>query len=190
MKDRDEELYRQIGERIRQIREKKGESQTTLANALGCKQTIISKIENGEISLSTCRLIEIAKHFDISCDSLCTGNDLNDVLNVLSKYIQLKYDSCPYDDKKQEYLILQINTDLLCYLFQLALSEHLDILPDIARVAWQKAAKQNFHNALKDNTISFIPFPADQIVKDNSPNLWKQPELLEISIDNITNLFS
>lgn len=190
MNSKETSLYREIGERILKKREDKGESQTTLAQAIGCKQTVISKIENGEISINASRLNEIAKHYDVSCDFLLSGIDANNSLSLLPKFIQIEYDDCPCDDTTIHYPVLKIDSDLINYLFQIAQSESIKNLPEKARVAWHEAAKKQFTDANHTEKIAFIPFPEAEISKDNSPNSWNQKELLEKSNQNLTTLFS
>ena len=181
----------EIGNRIQKIRMQKEITQEDLAKKLNLKQSYISQIENGD---KTCRvplLIEIARHLEVSCDTLCTGFEADDLLTTLSKYVRLKYDFCPCDDTIHKYPILEINAALLEYLYQILLSEHIHDLPDEARNAWQDNAKQQFYKEKKEQVCSFIPFPENQIVKDNTPpNRWNQFELLHMVNDNISKLFS
>ena len=190
MKLNEEELHKQIGERIRQKREAKQISQQAMAESTNIPQTTISKIENGEITFNVYKLTQIANYLGISAGYLCTGIEENDILTILSQYVQLKYTSCTYDDTTQDYPVLEINSDFLNYLFQMAQSEHIHNLPKKARDAWQNAARKDFVNAPQKQSLSFIPFPAEQITKNSPPNCWHEPELLKKSDDNLHKLFS
>ena len=54
-----------VGERIKYLREKKGESQEKLGEAIGLSQNSISKLEKGETQLTLENQINIAKHFNV-----------------------------------------------------------------------------------------------------------------------------
>lgn len=79
-----------IAKRIKELREKNGETQNDLAVALKCNQNNISKIESGK-SLTSDNLIAIAEHYDVSLDYLCKGLGGANMLDTLSKYIQLYF---------------------------------------------------------------------------------------------------
>lgn len=84
-----------------------------------------------------------------------------------------------------------ISKALIHYLYQTILMEQYPTLPDTAQKAWAQVAEKEFYSDKdKDNYISFIPFPAENIVKDNTPNSWKQPELLAIITDYFKKTFS
>lgn len=76
---------------------------------------------------------------------------------------------------------LSINKSLINYLYQVAQSEHIPNLPDKAREAWYQEMEKEFNSSYMHNqdSISFIPFPSENISTDNSPNKWHQQELLE-----------
>lgn len=193
MKPEEDKIYVEIGDRIRQIRENNGESQEELAKIIGCTQVIISKIENGTISLNAYRLNKIAEHYHVSCDFFCKEKGANDTLTLLLEHVRLRYDECPYDDTTKQYPVLEIDTALLNYLFQMAQWENMNNIPEKARIAWQEAAKKEFNDASnkrKLEKIAFIPFPETQISKDNTPNFWHQDELLQKTNDNLSKLFS
>jgi DNA-binding XRE family transcriptional regulator len=68
-----DDICREIGLKLREIRQKKGLSQKTLAEKLGVSQQLISRIENGRENISLITLKNIATGLDakvtISLDS-------------------------------------------------------------------------------------------------------------------------
>lgn len=80
-----------VGERIKFLREKNGESQQKLGEILGLTQNAISKLENGDTSLTLENQIRIAEHYNVSHDYICTGRNNDSILTLLEKYLSLKY---------------------------------------------------------------------------------------------------
>jgi transcriptional regulator with XRE-family HTH domain len=70
MNSNDLKIYKDIGQRIRRIREKKGLSQLTLALALGKTQAYISKLEKGERRISLESLMEISKILNVPVEEI------------------------------------------------------------------------------------------------------------------------
>ena len=64
-----------VGERIKYLREKKGESQKKLGEAIGLSQNSISKLEKGETQLTLENQRNLVKHFNVSHDYLISGKD-------------------------------------------------------------------------------------------------------------------
>ena len=56
----------EIGKRVRKIRLQKGISQEQFGELIGIKKAAVSKIENGDNSLSRSNLISICKQFNIN----------------------------------------------------------------------------------------------------------------------------
>lgn len=198
-----QDLYEEIGERIKDLRKEKKLSQAGLVDALknnlsqtqsfkNLHQSVISSIENGDTSIDLKLLIQLADYFGVSYQYLITGKEVNENEHeILKQHISLKYEECPYDEQSQKYLTLCISKALIHYLYQTILIEQYPTLPDTAQKAWAQAVEKEFYSDKdKDNYISFIPFPAENIVKDNTPNSWKQPELLAIITDYFKKTFS
>lgn len=180
-----------IGSRLREIREAQHKSQSNVAQETGINQSTLSKIENENSGLTVQNLMILADYYKVSYEYLCRGTNL-DTLTVLTDHIHLQYYECPYDDSQQEYLVLEIDAALLNYLFQIAQANHIPKLPDKARDAWLKDAEKEFQSTPTDNRkkAQFIPFPAEAISRDNSPNNWHQPDLLDKSNDYISKFCS
>ena len=83
-------INKQIGDNIHVLRENAGYTQTTLARFLNVDQSLISKIEKGERSISTEMLEKLASLFGVTVDEIeydhisksnlsfaFRGNDLN-----------------------------------------------------------------------------------------------------------------
>ncbi len=64
------ELNKRIGQRIVEIREKKGWSQSDLARALGKDRQAVEKLENGRVNPTLYSLFEVAKALEVSLSSL------------------------------------------------------------------------------------------------------------------------
>lgn len=63
----------EIGKRVRKIRLQKGISQEQFGELIGIKKAAVSKIENGDNSLSRSNLISICKQFNINEEWLLYG---------------------------------------------------------------------------------------------------------------------
>lgn len=63
----------EIGKRVRKIRLQKGISQEQFGELIGIKKAAVSKIENGDSSLSRSNLISICKQFNINEEWLLYG---------------------------------------------------------------------------------------------------------------------
>ena len=61
-----------IGENIRSLRENAGFTQSNLAKFLGVDQSLISKVEKGERSLSTVMLEKLASLFGVTVEQMET----------------------------------------------------------------------------------------------------------------------
>jgi len=60
-----EVLLRSLGERIREIREKKGITQKELAHTIGKDQQSIQRLEAGKVNPSIYYLVEVAKGLEV-----------------------------------------------------------------------------------------------------------------------------
>jgi transcriptional regulator with XRE-family HTH domain len=72
---------KQIGQKIKKIRELKNYTQKHLADGLGLSQSAYSKIEMGESEISFSRLEKIAEIFEMKPEELITFDD-NTVFNI------------------------------------------------------------------------------------------------------------
>lgn len=73
--------YKKIGRRIKQIRESRGITQESLAEAIGCSSTHISAIERGASFPRGDKLIAILNTLKTSADSIFC-----DVVDISSEY--------------------------------------------------------------------------------------------------------
>lgn len=81
-----------IGERLKKLREDKGEKQQDVANAILVDRTVISFFERNERKPDVDKLIALAKHFDVTTDFLLCCSDVkktDTTLQAVSKYIGL-----------------------------------------------------------------------------------------------------
>ncbi len=70
-----ENIYKAIGERVRDLRKQKGWGQEKLGEYLGVEKGTISKYETGETRLSIEAIITLAKLFEVSTNFLLTGEE-------------------------------------------------------------------------------------------------------------------
>lgn len=78
----------QIGNRVKKVRLQKGISQEQFGELIGIKKAAVSKIENGENSLSKSNLISICRQFNINKDWLLYGT--GDMLIPQSKENEIR----------------------------------------------------------------------------------------------------
>lgn len=62
-----------IGERIAELRKKKGETQADLAKALYVKRETVNQWENETRDLKTAHTVALATHFGVTCDEILRG---------------------------------------------------------------------------------------------------------------------
>lgn len=62
---RTNEIYREIGRRLKERRDELGHGQAYIATALGVSQQHVSKLENGKNRLSLMQLLTVAKILDV-----------------------------------------------------------------------------------------------------------------------------
>lgn len=78
-----------LGQRIYKYRKEIGESQTDIANLLGVKRQLVSRIELGLSNLPYDKAIILASHFKISVSELIDGETLDDLYTMeLPVYVQ------------------------------------------------------------------------------------------------------
>lgn len=73
-----EVLLKNLGERIREIREKKGITQKELAHSIDKDQQSIQRLETGRINPSIFYLYEIAKGLEVNIESLLLASNNNE----------------------------------------------------------------------------------------------------------------
>lgn len=173
-----------IGERIKELRKKNGESQEALATALKCNQNNISKMESG-MSLTIENLISIAKHYHVSMDYLCNGEGGVDLLDTLTKYIKFSYsrtnDITSPDDETMSVPKLQVNKSLFDYIVQIEKARTDTNIPADLKEKWISIELEKFNSRLQNEEytdyISIVPIP-EEIA-------YKHPEtLLLVSTKN------
>lgn len=86
-----EQFYKNLGVRIKKLREKAELSQEKLAGLLGINRASVSQIENGERKISAQELSELSKIFNIAADVLLNLNqDIKVVLKPAQKSAVIK----------------------------------------------------------------------------------------------------
>ena len=99
-----QECLSKIPERIRDLRKQKGWSQETLGKKLGINFRTVSKIENGDCTISTDILLNCSLIFDVSLDYLC----FKDVVSQQENEFKEKYNQL--SDKRKEVIINVIDS--------------------------------------------------------------------------------
>ncbi len=157
-----------IGLRIKELREKNGESQEDLAKALNFHQNNISKIEKGN-SLTSQNLILIAQHYNVSLDYLCKGEGGTDLLDTLKKYISFRYTKMSYvfssDDTKYTIPKICINKSLFDYIVQIENARIDDKIPEELKNKWIAIELEKFNSRLQtddyNDNVYLIPVPEE-----------------------------
>lgn len=177
-----EKENKEIGKRIKLLREKKGESQEELGKAIGLSQNSISKIERGEVALTLENQLNIVAHYNTSHDYLCTGKNTDSFLNILNKYVSLKYEKLSIGSESFICPVLKINNIFYDYLIHSARAQDIQDMPDDIREMWLKKEVDNFYKRNKKNSFkefkSVVPLPEQLINPDDSKSEWKQTDLL------------
>ena len=172
-----------IGERIKKMRKEKGLSQEELGNAIGLTQNSISKMENGDISLTIDNLLHIASFFNVTTDYICTGQRNDNILSLLEKYACIEYQSLIYGTEHFDYPVLKINLLYFEYLIQVARAKSYK-LPDDVREMWLEKEIQSFNQSLRFDTypayIEIVPVPQKYIYPDNEDNVWEKSDLIRL----------
>ena len=73
------EFYKEMGGRIRGLREGLGMSQVKLSNHLGYLNSHVSRMESGSRRIQAHDLPMISKVFGVSVDELLYGEEVNDI---------------------------------------------------------------------------------------------------------------
>ena len=166
----------EIGKRIRDLREKNGETQNNLADALHCKQNNISKMERGK-SLTSDNLIAIAEHYNVSMDYLCKGEggiDLFDTSDsffneLCSKNLKLDFSNFSLQNQEDVPVVIQFlkqkSKEQVAQYDSLAMEQeenyyNEEIGEPIVRVS--KEAKKTIRVILSLSVYSFEKFLKDQ----------------------------
>ena len=76
---------RQLAQRIVKIRKQKGITQVELAKILGVTQSMVSRIELGELRLNGEVIVKLAKLYEVSTDELLGVRPIEDDRPVISR---------------------------------------------------------------------------------------------------------
>lgn len=109
---------REIGQRMKELREKANLLQTDMAKLFETNRTTIGKMESGSTAPSVKILVQYADYFDVSMDYLCCRTDqpqgrLYECRPVtkhsgenMGRFVEMCFDpSSPYHDKLKEALL-------------------------------------------------------------------------------------
>lgn len=66
-----------IGERLKELRQKKGLTQRVVAENMGISKPIMSQYESGQRLPSVPKLIQLAQYYKVSLDYLCGQTEEN-----------------------------------------------------------------------------------------------------------------
>lgn len=168
-------IKKEIGKRIKELRHKKNESQEEFADAIGLSQNSISKIERGEVALTLDNLIRLTEHFNVSFDYICSGSNKESLLDVLQKYIQVC--DCSLGSIQSINLELKINSTLINYLLMAKKIDILATCPDTREILLQDE-KDTFYKMIKDDneTGTYLGIPLTNndtlIIPDDYKKEW------------------
>ena len=171
-----------VGERIKFLRQKKGESQKKLGEIIGLSQNSISKLEKGETQLTLENLASIVSHYNVSYDYICTGKDNVSILSLLEKYISLNYQPIKNGNDHLLYPLLHIDKGFFDYLIRTSRAKSEVFIPEKLRNLWIDHEIQIFNELNKNNTFtekeSIVPLPQQLIYPDDNKTDWDQSDLL------------
>lgn len=171
-----------VGERIKYLREKKGESQEKLGEAIGLSQNSISKLEKGETQLTLENQCSLVKHFNVSHDYLISGKDEGSILNLLERYISMDYASISDGTNNFSCPVLHINKILFNYLMRTSKAKSDRYIPEDIKRTWIDKEidifyKSNEHNSFQESE-QVVPLPEQLIYPDEKKNGWQQADLI------------
>lgn len=172
---------KEIATRIKNLRKKNFETQKKIAEAIGIKQDSISKIEQGTMNVTMKNLIAIAKHYHVTCDYICFGNDANTILNLLNRYMKLQFSRVSFGEENLTCPEIKISKIYFDFLIQSAYANANDILPKKLKEQWLKSAKDNFYEEIDNESqqyVTVIPVPGNLIFPNDNRKDWKQSDLL------------
>ena len=172
-----------VGERIKKLRENKGESQEKLGEAIGLSQNSISKLEKGLTNLTLENLCNMAEHFNVSIDYICTGKNSDSILMLLEKYISLEYTELSEgEDIHLKYPVIRIKKYFFDYLMRKATAQKDNYLPNDVKEIWIERETKCFYEQDKNDSLtesaSVVPIPPQLIYPDDNKGDWKQSDLL------------
>ncbi|MCI9125936.1 MAG: helix-turn-helix transcriptional regulator [Eubacterium sp.] len=172
-----------VGGRIKKLREEKGESQEKLGEAVGLSQNSISKLEKGETNLTLENLCNMAEHFNVSHDYICTGKNSDSILMLLEKYISLDYSELSEGEEIHlKYPVIRIRKYFFDYLMRKATAQKDKYLPNDVKEMWIEKETKSFYEQDKNDSLtestSIVPIPPQLIYPDDSKSGWKQSDLL------------
>lgn len=171
-----------VGERIKQLRKNKGESQAKLGEVIGLSQNSISKLENNETQLTLENQCNLVKHFNISHDYLITGKDNNSLLTTLTNFISMKYNDFSVESNTYYCPSLVINKALFDYIKTKASAENIENMSPETKKTWIDEAVKNFYEIngeeASKESIEIIPLPQNLLFPDDNRKDWKQSDLI------------
>ena len=177
-----------VGERIKFLRKKNKETQEELGEALDLTQKSISNIENNITVLNVENLTKIANHYNVSTDYICIGTNSSSILELLEKYISIKFTNLNIGDSHYKYPTLQINSLFFDYLIQIAHAKQVEFIYDEIREDWIEKITKTFYENNKSKKLNlnnkFIPVPEHLILPDENKRDWKLGDLLR-EINNL-----
>lgn len=168
-------VKKEIGARIKKLRQEKNEAQDALAEAVGLSQNSISKIERGEVTLVLENQLNIAEYFHVSLDYLICGKDNSAVLNVLTQYISLEFSYINGNTDSTISPILQIDSALFDYLMSYAYIQSLPDIPNDIKDQWISKITDTFYLQVKNNmarTRLSIPIDKNVSYPDDYDKEW------------------
>lgn len=173
------DVKKEIGKRVKELRQKKDESQEDLANAINLSQNSISKMERGEVALTLENQLNIAEHYNVSLDYLIKGKKNDAVLDVLMRYISLTYSYIDKDTGSYTNSpVLRIDSALIDYLMSYTCIESILDMPYDIKNNWLNHITDTFYKMIKDNprTSLYIPISPSSTISypADYEREWKQ----------------
>ena len=99
--------FKEIGERLREIRIEKGLTQEYIANMADVNTSHISNIENNRVRISLPTLVHVCNAMNITVDYVLS-NEYTDAPSALDQSILIEVQKCDKDMKERILKIIQI----------------------------------------------------------------------------------
>lgn len=168
-----------VGQRLKDLRMKKGISQEKLAEAINLTQKAISNFETNITPLGLEYIIKFANYFNVSCDYLINGIDSSAILNELCNYISVSYNRTIVGENSYQIPQLSINRALFEYLMVSARINIDEQIPKNIKEQWIDQEIEKFYdNSINTDFVKIVPLPEEIIFPDDNKSEWKQSDLI------------
>lgn len=198
-------IEKEIGQRIREIREDKDKHQTDIAKALSVTGSVISRIESGERELKLWELEIIAKALDVRLDELISIDKIAETIDSFMDLFNIITTSKEYPIGKDGVIDtdnLLLKTDKDCIVLT-ATKSIFDIVRKIAEIKITsskfpdkskgeeyekeeiKKLKKEYKRFIKLKEESYLLISKDELSEIIEENVTRRIELYKLLNENV-----